>query len=197
MPTFCFRWLRKRNLNCFSLWLCGHITWLYWFPKGTKEVEKQEYSLELQVVVDCGCCCEGRSNCVTRWRNRVWSEGDTWMNDDSNLQLHWGVLHLCCHSVNINVLRGRSRKLVRGPSGVLTPGGPWAQICSKLPENCMILKKKMGERGGAWARWICWWSWWTQKTGPVSKSKQSTSHFVAMELCILCLTQTVPNNTYK
>ena len=37
---------------------------------------------------------------------------------------------------------GGSRILVRGPSGVLTPGGPEPNICLKLPENCMILKKK-------------------------------------------------------
>ncbi len=41
--------------------------------------------------------------------------------------------------------RYKSRILVRGPSGVLTPGGPQPRICSnrvcplQLPENCMIL----------------------------------------------------------
>ena len=32
-----------------------------------------------------------------------------------------------------------------GGSRVLTPGGPEPKICSKLPENCMILKKSWGQ----------------------------------------------------
>ena len=36
-----------------------------------------------------------------------------------------------------------------GPSGVLTPGGSLSPILLKsLPENCMILKKFWGQRGG-------------------------------------------------
>ena len=45
-------------------------------------------------------------------------------------------------------IRRGSRILVRGgASGVLTPGGPEPNICSKLSENCMILKKVRGQGG--------------------------------------------------
>ena len=34
-----------------------------------------------------------------------------------------------------------------GPSDVLTPGGPEPEICSKLPESCMMLKNTGGKGG--------------------------------------------------
>ncbi len=62
-----------------------------------------------------------------------------------------GVYVFCMGAPRFRILvrdRGGSRILVRGPSGVLTQGGPEPKICSKLLENCMILKKSWGQGVG-------------------------------------------------
>ncbi len=52
------------------------------------------------------------------------------------------------NSLNLHLSQWPSRILVRGPSGVLTPGrGPEPKICSKLPENYLVLKKSWGQGG--------------------------------------------------
>ncbi len=52
----------------------------------------------------------------------------------------------------LNAARGRSRILFRGAQWSFDPkGGPEPKICSKLPENCMILKTILGA-GSHWIR---------------------------------------------
>ncbi len=151
-----------RNVSCF------HLTWLVLSA--------------LSVFKSCWTRSWGQGAVILRkhlllwscvWEDRIWPlhpSGDTGfprliltclyhLTPTSNCAVLWTgrVSEVNQYTCILWKPRGGSRILVRGPSGVLTSGGPWAQHCSeigffplKVPENCMILKKKniLGARWG-------------------------------------------------